>query len=364
MIAMKKLLLTVLACMCAVGGSPFAAQAKPEFLLSLNLPIPPVHTRWTGAIKPWVEEIEKRSGGRIQVETFFAEALSPRSEAYESVRSGIADLTESGFEANAGQFPFHEGIMSIPTPGRNMKTPQAVLKGIHEQFPQVLDEVKGVKLLFCHVATTLIVGTKSQPARTLKDLSGMKINANSAMIAERLKRLGISVVSMPLSDVYTAMEQGVIDGTSLAFELLVSRRFGDQVRYMTALSTQNTLFYMVMNEDVYNSMPPDLQKVIDDVSGEFAEKTFEAYWSSVEAAAQATWLTQMGGKEMIMLSDEDYAEAQKLMQPPVDAWFDMLTQKLGLPGAEIKEAYYRLETENSEPWKDSSLHHSFLNLKK
>ena len=82
-----------------------SAQAAPEYTLSLNLPIPPIHTRWQGPLKAWVDEVEKRSGGRLKIEPYFAEALSPRSEAFESVKSGIADITECAYEANSGQFP-------------------------------------------------------------------------------------------------------------------------------------------------------------------------------------------------------------------------------------------------------------------
>lgn len=61
-----------------------AHAAEPEFTFSLNLAIPPTHQRWTQAIKPWVEEIEKRSAGRIKIEPYFAGALSSQQEVMES----------------------------------------------------------------------------------------------------------------------------------------------------------------------------------------------------------------------------------------------------------------------------------------
>ena len=63
-----------------------AHAAEPEFTFSLNLAIPPTHQRWTQAIKPWVEEIEKRSAGRIKIEPYFAGALSSQQEVMESGR--------------------------------------------------------------------------------------------------------------------------------------------------------------------------------------------------------------------------------------------------------------------------------------
>lgn len=331
---------------------PLPSQAAPEYSLTLNLPIPPVHTRWSGPLSAWVKEIEQKSGGRIKIEPYFAEALSPRSEAFESVKSGIADITECAYEANTGQFPFHEGIFSIPSPGVDMQAPTPMLYELYKQFPQLRDEVKGVKFLFTHVSPPLIIGTKDKAVRTLADLKGMKINANSSMISERLKLLGVSVVSMPMSDVYTALEQGVIDGTTLNYELLVSRRFGDQIKNMTELSVQNTLFYCVMNQDVYDRLPKDLQKVIDDASGAFADKAFADYWATTEESAVRAWKEKMNPKGIYELSAADYTAAAKAMQPPVDAWFAKLT-KLGLPGAELEKKFYELEAKHGMPWSQS-----------
>ncbi len=340
-----------------------SAQAAPEYTLSLNLPIPPIHTRWQGPLKAWVDEVEKRSGGRLKIEPYFAEALSPRSEAFESVKSGIADITECAYEANSGQFPFHEGILSISSPSLFLGDGTALVKGMYEQFPQVLEELDGVKLLFTHACGSLSIATTKKPVRTLEDLKGLKINANSAMIAERLKKLGVSVVSLPLSDLYSAMEQGVIEGTTMSPELLVSRRYGDPLKYVTEISVQNTLFYCVINEDVYNGLPEDLRQVLDEVSGEFADRAFADYWETADISAMRKWISDMGGKEVILLSDADYDTARSAMQPPVDEWFDMLSSR-GLPGADMKTAFYELENRLGVKWADSPFYKAYLAARK
>ncbi|WP_346665629.1 TRAP transporter substrate-binding protein [uncultured Mailhella sp.] len=338
---------------------PASAQAAPEYVLSLNLPIPPIHTRWQGPLQAWVQEVEKRSQGRLKIEPYFAEALSPRAEAFESVKSGIADITECAYEANSGQFPFHEGILSISSPELYLEDGTALVKGLYAKYPQALKELDGVKLLFTHASGSLVIGTTTKPIRTLEDLKGLKINANSAMIAERLKKLGVTVVSLPLSDIYSAMEQGVIEGTTMSPELLVSRRYGDCLKYVTELAVQNTLFYCVINQDVYDSLPEDLRKVLDEVSGDFADKAFANYWESVDVEATKKWRADMGGKEFILFSDADYAKARELMQPPVDEWFESLNKE-GLPGADIKKTFYELEGKLGIKWTDSPIYKGYL----
>lgn len=357
------LLLAALTVCCPSAPAP-ALAANPEYVLSLNLPIPPIHTRWAGPLKAWADEIEKRSQGRLKIEPYFAEALSPRSEAFESVKAGLADITECAYEANSGQFPFHEGILSIASPRISLPVSTPLLKDMYAKFPAVLQELDGVKLLFTHASPSLYIGTTKKAVRSLDDLKGLKINANSAMIAERLKRLGVTVVSLPLSDLYTAMEQGVIDGTSVATEILISRRYGDPVKHLTLISLQNTLFYCVMNADVYNSLPDDLRAVVDEVSGDFADKAFADYWQSSDRRYMQEWLRDMAGESVNVLSDADYARAAELMQPPVDAWFDAMSARFGLPAGALNKEYYEQESRYGEPWGDSELYKAYLEFRK
>ena len=154
---------------------PSAASAAEEYRLSLNLPVPPIHTRWKDAVKPWCDELTRRSGGRVVVEPYFAEAISKQSESMDSVRDGLADMTESLFTVAVGQFPFFERVWSVPDPSRAIERPSIILHEMQKSFPQVMEECKGVKLLFTHAQIMgTVIGTKT-PVKSLDDLKGMKI---------------------------------------------------------------------------------------------------------------------------------------------------------------------------------------------
>lgn len=73
---MRKLIANLAAAALCLTVLPGTSLADPEYVLSLNLPIPPIHTRWKDAIKPWCDELTRRSDGRIVVEPYFAEAIS------------------------------------------------------------------------------------------------------------------------------------------------------------------------------------------------------------------------------------------------------------------------------------------------
>ena len=121
---MKRFLVLIMASVFFASGMPPAeSRAAEEYVLSLNLPIPPIHNRWHFALKQWTEELNKRSSGRIRVEPYFAEALSKEADAFESVKDGISDMAEFSYDVAVGQFPFHERIFTLIRPSMSLEDP-------------------------------------------------------------------------------------------------------------------------------------------------------------------------------------------------------------------------------------------------
>lgn len=340
------------ACLSVVGIQP--AYAADPIVLTLNLGMPPVHQRWVKAIKPWCDEIEKRSQGRLKVEPYFADALGKRSEALNSVRTGIADLAEAPFSTNPGQFPFHSQIFSAGRPGLSLENSQALMQELYARFPQLLNtELKGARLLFTHsYPVGDCVMTKKAPVRTLAELKGKKIAFQGGGLRfDVMKALGASVVGMSMADLYQALQSGIVDGIVMDFDPLISRRYGEEIKHVTLLNITGTGFYMAMNPQTYDALPPDLQKIMDDVSGEFANQLLETFWAENVYGSLEKWIKEMGGT-VYMLSDADYAEADKLTAPAIDVWFEGIG-KTGLPSDELKKSFQELELKYFKPWKDS-----------
>lgn len=329
-----------------------ARAAEPEYVWSLNLPIPPIHNRWKNAIQLWATEIEKRSDGRIKIEPYFAESLSKEADAFESVKTGVADLAEFSFDVAVGQFPFHERAMTLASPGVSIEQPTEWVVAMQEAFPQVMKEFDGVKLLFTHVQTVgMLIGSK-EPIKTLADFKGKKINViGDYQVASKVGALGASVVNMPLGEVFTSLQQGVIDALTCDYDLLVSRRFGEVVKHVTAVNTTCFVFGMMMNEAVYNDLPDDLKKVVDEVSGEFAGQVFSNFWTTLPYESLDTWLKDMGGT-LHVLSDEEYAEIDRRIAPVRKEWIDIVT-RAGYPGEEMAKKMDELQGRYAKPWRDS-----------
>lgn len=350
---MKRFLVLIMASVFFVSGMlPAESRAAEEYVLSLNLPIPPIHNRWHFALKQWAEELNKRSNGRIRVEPYFAEALSKEADAFESVKDGISDMAEFSYDVAVGQFPFHERIFTLIRPSMSLEDPTPWVLEMQNAFPEVRKELDGVKVLFSHALTVgMLIGSK-EPIASLADFKGKKINVlGDYQVANKLRAFGASVVNIPMADVFMSMQQGVIDATSCDYDLLVSRRLGDVVKHVTLVNTTGLVFAVVMNKDVYDGMPEDLKQVVDSVSGEYGRSLFKTFWEKKQYESLNTWVTDMGGT-LHVLSDADYAEADRLTEPVMREWIDIVT-KAGLPGKDIEAKFRELEKRYAKPWSQS-----------
>ena len=167
------LTLTLAAALCLPALFAQKSAAEEPIVLTFNLGMPPIHQRWVNAIKPWCDDLEIRSNGRIKIEPYFANALGKRSDAMDSVRTGIADLAEAPFSSNPGAFPFHSQIFSAANPSMALGNAYEMLSDFYKAHPEVLKkEIKGVKVKFHGIVSPGRVAAKAlKDAKKGKDMS-------------------------------------------------------------------------------------------------------------------------------------------------------------------------------------------------
>ena len=196
------------------------------------------------------------------------------------------------------------------------------------------------------------VMTKSAPILKLDDIKGKKLGFEGGGLRfETMQALGASVVGMIMSDLYQAMQGGIIDGIVMDFDPLISRRYGEEVKHVTLLNITGTAFYVVMNQERYDSLPDDLKAIVDDMSQNYGPNLLEKFWAENVYGSLDKWIKEMGGT-VYVLSDEDYARADKLAAVPAQAWFKSL-DKAGYRGAELEKTFHQLEAKYFTPWRQS-----------
>jgi TRAP-type C4-dicarboxylate transport system substrate-binding protein len=244
------------------------------------------------------------------------------------VTKGISDVGNHVLGYTVGRFPLTE-VLDLPLGYPNNTVPTKLANAFYDKFKP--KEFNDVKVLWFHAQAPGIVHTKTKPITKLEDLKGMKMRTYGSN-AKLMSLLGGTPVAMPMTDVYDALSRGVAEGLMCAYEATEGFRFGDQLKYSTEnyATSYSAVFAIVMNKDKWNSLPPDIQKIIDTMSKEYIEK-YAAMWDDIEISGKA-YLVKRGNK-INTLSKEEEAKWVEKAQPIFDDYVKKMKEK-GLPGDE------------------------------
>lgn len=321
-----------------LGLSLPAADAAPKPIeLSFAGTWPAKAAPYTNAFLPWSKEITKRSNGRITFKFYFTQTLAKDKDQYAAVRDGIADFGWIAHSMTPGKFPLIS-VMENPFLNPSTFIGARVLNELYAKFPEMQKEHNDVHLLFLWTTMPYEIHTSKKPVRTLEDLKGLKL-ACPAGAVPTLEILGAVPVTMGLGDVYQAAQKGVTDGVAFAWGVYKSRKIYEVTKYHTNIHMSGLPFWMAMNKNRWNSLSPDLQKIVTDVTNEMMPETLCRAVSKEGEVGRS--ITKERGHEIIEVSPEERARWIDAARPAWEKWVKNMEAK-GLPGREVMNEAVRL----------------------
>lgn len=323
----------------AAGGDE---ATDKTYKLTYSVFFPPMHIQAQTAME-WAKEVEKRSGGRLQITVYPGGTLTKADQCWQGVLNGISDLGMSCFAYTPGRFPLLEAL-DLPLGWPDGLTATRMATELAAQFAPA--EIQGAKLLYVHAHGPGILATK-KPVRTLADLKGMKIRG-TGLSAGIATALGATAVGMPQPETYDALQKGVVEGTFCPVETLKGWKQGEVIAYITDTKAigYTTAMFVAMNQKSWDALPTDLQEIITTVSAEWVDKHGQA-WNDADEEGWA--FVRDLGREVITLPPEEVAGWKAAMEPILADYVQRATAK-GLPGAEMLAAIQtRLAAAESQP---------------
>ncbi len=300
-------------------------QAKPiELSYSIFFPAP---HKQTVLATEWAKEIEKRTNGRVKINMFPGGTLTPADKCYDGVVQGISDIGMSVLAYTRGKFPLTE-VIDLPL---GYKTGVAATKLVNEYYERFKPKELGeVRIMYLHAHGPGILHTK-KPVTKLEELKGLKIRS-TGLSSKVVAALGGTPVAMPMGETYDALSRGVAEGSMAPIEALQGWKWGEVVKCTTENfgSAYSTAFFVAMNKDKWNALPPDIQKVFDEVNREWIEKTGKT-WDEIDKSGREFTLGL--GNKIIQLSKEEDARWAQAVKPILDEYVANMKAK-GLPGEE------------------------------
>ena len=317
---------------------------NPRFITAKTIelrfaqPFSPKHVMQTMIFEPWAKKIEEMSGGKVKVTFFPGGALGKASDHYSLVEKGIADVSYALQDYTPGRFPL-TSVFELPFMIPSAEKTSVAMWKTFEKFPEFQREYDKVKVLalFCHSQGHF--NTVKKPVRTLGDFQGLKFRTASASVTKALKAFGAVPVAMSVTDSYTALERGVVDGTVLPWEGLYTFNQAELLKYSTESDFYTMTMMIVMNKRRYKSLPPDIKKVIDETTGLVLSREAGKAYDSIVPMMKERCLEK--GMEALQLPPEDIKKLEALTMPLREEWVKEMDDK-GLPGKAVLETAIKL----------------------
>lgn len=289
-----------------------ASSSKPV-QLSVSELFPPGHLHAKN-LEAWGDEIEKRTNGKVKFNYYHGGTLLTGPKIYDGTLKGITDVGMSVLGYSRGVFPVLEAVDLPLGYESGMQATLVINDYIRAVKPK---EVSSVKVLFMHAHGPGLLHSK-KPVYKMEDIKGLKVRCYgfNARVAEIL---GGVPVAMPQNDVYEALQKGVVDATLSPYEVL----FGFKQAEVISSTTEcygigyTAGFFVFMNLDKWNSLPGDVQQVMDAVSAEWIPKT-GATWDQLDKMGKEATIKK--GNKIISLSDAENAQWGKTVQPVIDMY--------------------------------------------
>lgn len=282
-------------------------------------------------LEDWAKKMESLTGGDLKVTIFPGGALGKPPHQYDNAVKGITDIAFGLQSYTPGRFPL-TSVMELPFLISKGETGALVLWKLYEKY--LHSEYSDSKILWVFMHGPGQVFTTKKEVRTLDDLKGLKLRSPGPVMSEVIQKLGAVPVTMPITEVYTGLERGTVDGVCGPWEIMAPFRLYEQCTYAAEADIYSMTFFVTMNKAKYESLPPDIKKVLDANIGEAMSSTAGKAYD--EADAPAKKLSMDKGMKVYRLPEAEREKWKSVAMPVGDEWVEKMNAK-GMPGSEVLE---------------------------
>ena len=265
----------------------------------------------------FAELMDKKTKGQVKISLHPAGQLGNERVAFEQLQMGAQDLAISGTPVLSAWVP--EGqVFDLPYLVQTRDQGLALLTGsIGDWWRETLRQRTGVRSLGFVDYGFRQVYNKTRPIKTPDDLKGLKLRVleNPTYIAT-YRTLGVKATPMAYGEVYTALQQGVIDGGEANAQGYVHDKFLEVAKFFSYTSATYNPITFLINDNLYNGFPPEIRKAVDE-----AAKESLAFQKDVARKMEDEAVETMK-KAGVTIANPDLAPFVKIVRPAV--WNEMM----------------------------------------
>lgn len=308
------------ACSSDTGSEANADEAK-EYDLKMSVTVSDSST-WYEAAEKLRDDLAEESDGRINIELYANEQLSggDSGKAVEGLAKGSIDLTFNStiiYSILDDRF----GVASAPFLFADTDEVDPVFAGEGgDMLKEILAE-KGVHALGYGQNGFRQITNSVQEVKAPEDLKGMKIRIPGiTMYTDLYRELGTDPQTMTFSEVFTALQQGTIDGQENPIDVIYSSKLAEVQDYITMWNYSYDPLVLGMNKKLYDSMSDADKELIDRLGKEAAE-----YQVEIAREKEASQIEELeaAGMQFYYPTEEELALFEEAVQPVYEKYEDI-----------------------------------------
>ncbi|MEG3663230.1 TRAP transporter substrate-binding protein [Celeribacter halophilus] len=308
---MKQLMKTLAT--AALAASVALPMAAADYTMRLSHGDNENNPTHKGALK-FEELVEKYSDGRIDVQIFPSNQLGSEQEVAQALRMGSIE-SEILYTGNLVPLAPSVGVMMLPYAFTSNEEAHAAMDALTGPLNERLPKEAGVRALGFFEKGFRVLTNGEREVTSLEDLQGLKIRVSKNNIAiETFKSWGLDPIPMAWSEVFPALQQGVIDGQENPYTTAISSKFYEVQKYITEVHYLIWSGPIIVSERFYQGLPEDLQEALDKAGREAAD--YERAVSAEETESAKEELVELG---MVLtgapVDEEKWQSAAKALWP-------------------------------------------------
>ena len=267
------------------------------------------------AVKFFVEEMSKRSGGKLKVKGFADASLGSDIQMQNALIGGAQEMMV-GSTATLVGIVKDFAVFDLPFLFNNEQEADAVFDGpFGQKLAAKLNEKGLVGLVYWENGFRNLTNSK-RPVEKVEDLKGIKLRVmQNPVYIDMFNGFGANAVPLSFSELFTAMETGTVDGQENPVTTIQSSKFYEVQKYLTISKHVYSPWIVLASKRWYDGLSSDERKIINEAAA--ASRDFERK-DSREASKQSIAYLKDKGMQINELSDAELGRMREMVKPAMD----------------------------------------------
>lgn len=310
-----------------------AADVAEEKVIRAGIGLNDQHPQYLGLVK-FKEIVEEKTNGAIKVETYHSGQLGDDRTMTEALQLGSQEVTVPSTAPLANFVPDFS-VFDFPFLFPNEEVADKVLDGeVGQKILQKLEDQNLVGLAYWENGFRNVTNSK-RAISSVEDFKGLKLRTmENDLHLEAFRALGANPTPMAFTELFTAMQQGTVDGQENPYATIYLQKFYEAQSHVSNTNHVYSPFVFLMSKPFYDGLTEEQQQIVKEAAVEAG-----MYERELNREANAKYLADLQEEGMIYteISPEEHAKMKDLVQPVIDKFSDKIGKEI------VNEVYKAVE---------------------